>query len=158
MSHGPSSSSANTSSKSKKSLEDYKAPYPKPTPDQRRYVIFLEDHGREESSQYRLQLIPGRVEMVDGVNLQFISGEVKEMTIDGWGYPYYVVKAGVMATTLMAPLTDTPPVSQFVPLSDQPMIRYNSKLPVVVYTPKDVELRYRIWAPTAPNEEIATEV
>ncbi|KAH9600684.1 Proteinase inhibitor I11 [Trypanosoma melophagium] len=156
MTHAPSSASAKTNTT--KSLEDYKAPYPKPTADQRRYVIYLEEHGVNEGSQYRLQLIPGRMAMVDGVNYYALSGNVEEKTIDGWGYPYYVVKAGEMASTLMAPLGDTKPVSQFVPITDQPMIRYNSKLPVVVYTPKDMELRYRIWAPTAPTAEIATEV
>lgn len=25
------------------------------------------------------------------------------------------------------------------------MLRYNSKLPIVVYTPENVEVKYRIW-------------
>ena len=26
------------------------------------------------------------------------------------------------------------------------MLRYNSKLPIVLYVPKDVEVRYRVWS------------
>lgn len=44
-----------------------------------------------------------------------------------------------------------PPGSQkkraFVPVvGDGFMLRYNSKLPVVLYAPSDVEVRYRIWS------------
>lgn len=35
------------------------------------------------------------------------------------------------------------PVSVF--LGDETFLRYNSKLPIVVYAPKDVELHYVIW-------------
>lgn len=30
-------------------------------------------------------------------------------------------------------------------LGDDAMKRYNSRLPIVVYVPKDVEVKYRIW-------------
>ncbi|RQW83332.1 MAG: proteinase inhibitor I4 serpin, partial [Methylococcus sp.] len=36
--------------------------------------------------------------------------------------------------------------SRFVTLGGEPyLIRYNSKLPVVVYVPKGNEVRYRVW-------------
>ena len=30
-------------------------------------------------------------------------------------------------------------------LGDNSLLRYNSKLPVVVYTPENVEVKYRVW-------------
>jgi len=34
----------------------------------------------------------------------------------------------------------------FITLGGEPyLIRYNSRLPIVVYAPSDVEVRYRIW-------------
>ena len=30
-------------------------------------------------------------------------------------------------------------------LGDDGMLRYNSKLPIVVYTPENVDVKYRIW-------------
>jgi len=35
----------------------------------------------------------------------------------------------------------------FVPvIGDGFTVRYNSKLPIVVYAPQDVEVRFRIWS------------
>ncbi|RNF22092.1 ecotin [Trypanosoma cruzi] len=141
-----------------KTLADYQAPYPEATPNQKRYVIFLEEKDYDsELEEYKLQLIPGRVMKVDPVNRCFIAGSVKEKTIPGWGYNYYVVEMGPMATTLMAVPPGSPPVRKFVPMAERPFIPYNSKLPVVVYMPKEGELHYRVWTPTKPKEEIAGE-
>ena len=30
-------------------------------------------------------------------------------------------------------------------LGDNSLLRYNSKLPIVVYTPANVEVKYRVW-------------
>ena len=36
---------------------------------------------------------------------------------------------------------------RFIPVVGEGfLLRYNSKLPIVVYAPKDVEVRYRIWS------------
>jgi ecotin len=41
---------------------------------------------------------------------------------------------------------DAPKVERFITLGgDSYLIRYNSHLPVVVYVPEGVEVRYRIW-------------
>ncbi|MNH20233.1 Ecotin precursor [compost metagenome] len=50
------------------------------------------------------------------------------------------------ASTLMA-CPDTAKKEAFVPVvGDGFLLRYNSKLPVVVYVPEGVEVRYRIWS------------
>jgi ecotin len=52
-----------------------------------------------------------------------------------------------MAGTLMAVDPNAPKVNRFITLGGEPfLIRYNSRLPIVVYVPKDVEVRYRIWS------------
>ncbi|WP_348943736.1 serine protease inhibitor ecotin [Chitinibacter sp. FCG-7] len=94
---------------------------------------------------YRVQLIPGKVIDAD-CNTRGLRGEIDEETVKGWGYNYWKVeKVGPGPTTMMA----CPPGTssrKFVPVySDDDLIRYNSKLPVVVYVPNDVELRYKIW-------------
>ena len=46
----------------------------------------------------------------------------------------------------MAVDPNAPKVERFVALAGEPqLIRYNSRLPVVVYVPDGVEVRYRIW-------------
>ncbi len=36
-------------------------------------------------------------------------------------------------------------------------LRYNSKLPIVLYVPKDVEVRYRIWSASSRIEKAVQE-
>ncbi|MCG8509052.1 MAG: ecotin family protein, partial [Rhodospirillales bacterium] len=47
---------------------------------------------------------------------------------------------------LIAVDPNAPKVERFVKLGGEPyLIRYNSRLPVVVYVPQEAEVRYRIW-------------
>lgn len=50
------------------------------------------------------------------------------------------------ASTMMA-CPDNTKTKQFIAanLGDAAMQRYNSRLPIVVYAPKDAEVKYRIW-------------
>ncbi|CAD2221912.1 Ecotin, putative [Angomonas deanei] len=138
-------------------LADYKAPYPAPTADQKRYVIYL-DKKEDEDYDYKVELIPGRVEMVDGANHHFIGGKIEQKTVEGWGYSYHVVQLGPMAGTRMRPLGDAAEKRpKFVAMGGADLIRYNSKLPIVVYVPKNAELRYRIWSATGGVEGIAAK-
>ena len=42
--------------------------------------------------------------------------------------------------------TSRPKVDRFVALGGSPyIIRYNSSLPIVVYVPEGMEVRYRVW-------------
>ena len=58
-----------------------------------------------------------------------------------------------MAGTLMAVDPNAPKVNRFITLGGEPyLIRYNSRLPIVVYVPEGVEVRYRIWT-AAPKPQ-----
>jgi ecotin len=51
-----------------------------------------------------------------------------------------------MAGTLMAVDPNVPKVSKFITVAGEPyIIRYNSRMPIVIYVPEGVEVRYRIW-------------
>ena len=65
----------------------------------------------------------------------------------GWGFTRYVVsELGPMAGTRMAVDPNAQKVERFIRLGGEPyLIRYNSRLPVVVYVPEGVEVRYRVW-------------
>ena len=71
--------------------------------------------------------------------------------MQGWGFSYYELKAlGPMAGTLMAPPHCAEKVDTFVSVRhDLGLIRYNSKLPLVVYVPEGVEMKYRLWSADA---------
>ena len=110
-----------------------------------RYVLHLP--AQDDESAFKVELIAGKTVHVDEKNQYFFGGTIKEETIKGWGFPRYIVsKLGPMAGTLMAIDPNAPKVARFITLGGDPyLIRYNSRLPIVVYAPKSVEVRYRIW-------------
>lgn len=110
-----------------------------------RYVLQLP--AQSDESAFKVELIVGKEVATDERNRYFFGGVIEEKNIDGWGYTRYVVpKLGPMAGTLMAVDPNAPKVTRFITLSGSPyLIRYNSRLPVVVYVPQGVEVRYRIW-------------
>ena len=111
-----------------------------------RYVLQLEP--REDETMYRVELIVGKTVLVDEVNRYFLGGAIESEVIVGWGFTRYVVnELGPMAGTLMAVPPDAKKVQRFIGLGGEPyLIRYNSRLPVVVYVPEGAEVRYRIWS------------
>ena len=111
-----------------------------------RYVLQLPTQADE--SAFKVELIVGKTVQVDEHNRYFFAGRIDEEVIKGWGFTRYLVsKLGPMAGTLMAIDPNAPKLARFVALGGAPyLIRYNSRLPVVVYAPEGVEVRYRIWA------------
>lgn len=101
----------------------------------------------DDESSRRVELIVGQTVETDGQDRYFFAGKIDEETVKGWGFTLYKVeKLGPMAGTLIGVDPQAPRVSRFVTFGGEPyLIRYNSKLPVVIYVPKGVEVRYRIW-------------
>ncbi|WP_240387200.1 serine protease inhibitor ecotin [Brevundimonas naejangsanensis] len=116
--------------------------FPAATAGQTRHVITLP--AQTDESALKVELILGKTQTVD-CNRKAFGGRLETRTAEGWGYDYYVLPAlGNAASTLMG----CPPGSEheaFVATQEQPLIRYNSRLPVVVYAPSDVDVRYRVW-------------
>ncbi|QDT75703.1 Ecotin precursor [Lacipirellula limnantheis] len=110
-----------------------------------RYVLRLPQ--QDDESAFQVELMVGKVVQVDEANRFFFGGKIEEETIQGWGFPRYIVRElGPMAGTLIAVDPNAPKVDRFITLGGNPyLIRYNSRLPIVVYVPEGVEVRYRIW-------------
>lgn len=110
-----------------------------------RYVLELPKQTNEAS--FKVELLAGKTVQVDAGNRYFFSGKIEAENIQGWGFTRYVVsELGPMAGTLTAVDPNAPKVNRFIAMGGDPyLIRYNSKLPVVVYAPEGVEVRYRIW-------------
>jgi ecotin len=120
--------------------------FPPAAPGQVRHVLTLPEQGDEAA--FKVELSAGKTLEVDEHNRYFFGGQITEETIEGWGFPRFMVsELGPMAGTLMAVDPNAPKVARFVGLGGEPfLIRYNSRLPVVVYAPQGVEVRYRVWA------------
>lgn len=128
--------------------------FPLPKDDYERHVIHLPIGNYEDN--LKIELLPGKVEEVD-CNGGHYNGDFKLQVLEGWGYNYYELNDLTgPASTLQACPDDTKTL-QFVPVhSNGSLLQYNSRLPVVVYLPKGLQLRWRTWVAT-PYNTAATE-
>jgi len=119
--------------------------FPPPEEGMVRYVLHLPK--QDDESAFKVELIVGKTALLDEQNRYFFSGKIQQETIKGWGFTRYnVSQLGPMAGTQIAVDPNAPKVNRFIRLGGEPyLIRYNSRLPVVVYAPEGVEVRYRIW-------------
>ncbi|AYG45145.1 ecotin [Pseudomonas sp. Leaf58] len=136
------------------SLKDI-APYPEAEKGFSRQVIHLP--AQADESAYQLEILAGKTLLVD-CNRQRLGGSLEQRTLQGWGYSYYRLdKVNGPASTLMA-CPDGKKTEAFVPVVGEGfMLRYNSKLPVVVYVPEDVEVRYRVWSASQDVQKAKVE-
>lgn len=119
--------------------------FPSPDEGMTRHVLILPPHDGEDSLRVELQI--GKVVKTDPHNRHFFAGSLQAVNIEGWGFTRYVLsELGPMAGTLMAVDPDAPKVDRFITLGGETqLLRYNSRLPLVVYVPKGAEVRHRIW-------------
>lgn len=125
--------------------QDNLKPFPPAEAGMVRHVLQLPPQADE--SLLKAELIVGKTVRLDAGNRYFFGGRIEAQNISGWGYTRYMVHTlGPMAGTLMAIDPQAPKVDRFVALGGEPyLVRYNSRLPVVVYAPEDSEVRYRVW-------------
>lgn len=116
--------------------------FPAAKPGEKRHVLALPPLQNENDA--KVELMVGQTRTID-CNRHTLGGELKEETLQGWGYTYYnLPRVGPGISTMMG----CPPGSDrqaFVTIGAQPLVRYNSRLPILIYTPEDVEVRYRLW-------------
>lgn len=145
------SSSAATKNSVSSSVDEHKnlKAFPMAAKDFSRTVIVLPHKERKEEKNYSVELIVGKVIKTDGVNLFGMNTSLKAMPLKGWGFTFYNMQGNdSVRSTMMAPAADQPKVDKFV--GGKPLkIRYNSRIPIVIYTPEGFEVRYRIWKATA---------
>lgn len=120
------------------------APYPQAEKGMKRQVITLPE--QKDEAGYQVELLIGQTLDVD-CNHHRLGGELDSKTLEGWGYNYYVFDKVTSPVSTMMACPDGKKTKKFVTaaLGDDAMVRYNSKLPIVVYTPESVDVKYRIW-------------
>ena len=128
------------------------APNPSAAQELKAFPATLKGHQRHvielpalpDEADRQIELIGTKAMTVD-CNSRGMDGRFEARDVPGWGYSYWVLQSqGQVHSTMMMcpPGSAKPGFVQAEPL----LVRYNSKLPVVVYTPADVQVRYRIWS------------
>lgn len=119
-----------------------------------RFVLPLPE--QDDESAFKLELIVGKTVWIDAQNNYFFGGKIEEEVVQDLGSTLYRVSSiGPMAGTIMAVDANTPKVDRFITLGGGPyFIRYNSRLPVVIYVPEGASVRYRLWS-AGPEIQVA---
>lgn len=121
--------------------------YPEAEVGQKRYVIELPKQNDE--SQYKVELLP-TVKQMANCNTRALAAVIDSHSVKGWGYSYHVINKPIIGpSSLMA--CPEPAVERDVTVSnDKFLMRYNSKLPLVVYGPENMSMAYRVWQAEEP--------
>lgn len=118
--------------------------YPAAAAGMKRVVIHLD--AQTDEYAWKIELTVGKEMETDGVNQMGGGAKIEEKTVQGWGYNYFEAQAhGGVFSTKIGVRPGTPKVTRFVTMAGTGPVRYNSRLPVVVYVPADMEVRYRLW-------------
>ena len=120
------------------------APYPQAEHGMKRQVIELP--AQKDEASYKVELLIGQTLEVD-CNVHRLGGQLTSKTLEGWGYDYYVFDKVTSPVATMMACPEGKKTAKFVTanLGEYSLLRYISKLPIVVYTPENVEVKYRVW-------------
>ncbi|WP_336997271.1 serine protease inhibitor ecotin [Leclercia sp. M50] len=131
------------------------APYPQAEQGMKRQVIDLPE--QKDEANYKVELLIGQTLKVD-CNAHRLGGQLTSKTLEGWGYDYYIFDKVTSPVSTMMACPDGKKTTKFIiaNLGEHSLLRYNSKLPIVVYTPADIEVRYRIWQADEKVESAVT--
>lgn len=115
--------------------------YPQAKKGEERILIHLPELKNEED--YEVELVVGKWMEVD-CNHHTLMGELKSETAKGWGYDYYMFETnGEMISTRMA-CPDQELERKLINAKTK-KVRYNSKLPIVVFVPEGYTVSYKLW-------------
>jgi ecotin len=125
-------------------VKNLETAYPRAPDGMERKVILLPKLDREAEDDHRVEIVVGKVVVTDGVNIHRFGGELREVDIPGWGFSFWQADGTFDAPLQTRIAGPQDPASRFVAGPSQ-LVRYNSRLPLVVMVPAGCEVRWRVW-------------
>ncbi|MEC4114176.1 ecotin family protein [Myroides pelagicus] len=127
-----------------------------PKPEKGYKQVLIEVPHSDNDHNKKIEFSIGKVIQVDGCNKYMLGGTLEKKDLKGWGYSYYEFSSkGDVASTMMA-CPDVAKKMEFVS-SQVEVVRYNGKLPIVIYVPENFQVRFKIYK-TDAEEYFANEV
>lgn len=131
-------------------------PFPPAEPGMKRFVLFVPPVSHP--SHFKVELQIGKIMALDRINAYAFASALESRTLKGWGFTYYVLpELGAMMSTRVMVDPEEPTIDRFVQIEGVPLMRYNSRLPIVIYAPEGVEVRFRLWQ-SAPDTKPVPQV
>ena len=120
------------------------ANYPKASKNQNRNVIWLDSKTNEVN--YKVEII-AEIEGMKDCNDVFYAADFKEEDLKGWGYTYFLLEnLSPPMSTEIGCFDQTKTMANLPIMISNSFIEYNSKLPIIIYAPKEVNISYKIWS------------
>lgn len=108
-----------------------------------KHVLYLPELENNEEINRKVEIIPGKNLMVD-CNKHTMTGKIVTEQVPGYGFDYWVFNSnGDYASTKMACFEYK--MQEKLVSGETKLVSYNSRLPIVVYTPKGFDVNYKIW-------------
>jgi ecotin len=106
-------------------------------------LVYIELEPINNETNFQIELYAGKIAEVDCNNYS-LMGKFTETNLTGWGYTYFTFESnGHLRSTMMA-CPDAEKSEKFV-ISTSEFMGYNSKLPIVIYVPDSIAVKYKIW-------------
>ncbi|MGR5079455.1 ecotin family protein [Photobacterium swingsii] len=120
--------------------------YPEAGEGMTRHTFILEPLDNE--NERLVEIVISKTLKLD-CNHYMLADALVKKDVEGWGYPYYRYDANIeyMVGTLMACPEEQANQDKTVRAPRSELYRYNSKLPIVVYAPENLDVSYRVWQP-----------
>jgi ecotin len=116
--------------------------FPAPAAGMVQHILTLKKLDNE--ADYKLEIQIGQTQMVD-CNKHGLNGELKEYSVQGWGYTYYRVDEVSEGPSTMMACFELAKKQAFVRIPGELLLNYDSRLAKVFYLPVGTELRFRTW-------------
>ncbi|KAB7530229.1 proteinase inhibitor [Flagellimonas olearia] len=115
-----------------------------PKPEQGFKQMVIEVPHSDNDANKKIEFVIGKWMEVDSCNKHGLMGTLEEKNLEGWGYGYFVFDTeGHVMSTEMACL-DKEMVRKFISAQSK-TVRYNGRLPIVIYVPKDCDVQFKIF-------------
>ncbi len=110
-----------------------------------RWIIWLQARqDRSEESGLLLQVRVGLSVETDGVNRYGLIGQLVHQTVPGWGYSFYRYEGQPVVTSTRVGNMGFGAEDSVI-WNSPTSIPYNSRLPIVIYTPEKMQVSHRIF-------------
>lgn len=129
--------------------------YPRADPKFHRNVILLPR--LENEGNLKIELLIGLYMKTGCTDFQ-LSGSFVKRTLYGWGYPYYELSKIKTPISMLAACLDESRTQTFLRVANTDIVQpYNSDIPIVVYAPSGIEVKYLIWKSTGIIESSSVQ-
>ena len=100
----------------------------------------------DDESSRKVEVMISKPMTVD-CNTRRLAGDLQAEDLPGWGYNYYrLAELKGPISTLMACPKGSEKKANVPVFGDGYLLRYNSRLPLVIYAPAETLVEYRIWS------------